>query len=130
MSSAFKSMVPQRTRPLPTVDNPGPGAYNPNDTSTIEHLPGANPESNIVSKVGRDTRFGGDTVIGVDPHIGATVGPGSYESHVDSTIAKASSSLEERTDRYRSGNSSSAPLGTRAIIASLGPHDARCTRPT
>jgi hypothetical protein len=88
-SAAFASTSKQRENAaLPSADIPGPGTYNPNDACTIEHLPGANPESNIVSKVGRDGRYGGDTVVGVDPHIGATIGPGSYESQSTLTIAK------------------------------------------
>ena len=101
-SAVFKSLVPQRAKiALPNADIPAPNAYNPNDKMTISHLPGANPDSNILSQVGRDSRFSGDQV-GRQEHVTPPdVGPGKYDSHVIGTIEQAQSKVEDKSDLYK-----------------------------
>ena len=67
----------------PSVAAPGPGAYlgyDGGDLYVLQHasLPGANPNSNLVSKVGRGGRFTGDGVVSPAYATGPNVGPGSY----------------------------------------------------
>ena len=84
MKSAVFASKSERTadNSLPSRDNPGPGAYDIKDALTISHLPGANPDSNIVSSVGRDSRFSADQV-GRQEHVTPPgVGPGLYDPKV------------------------------------------------
>ena len=80
--AVFQSKVARIGDILPkaTASNPGPGTYNPNEKMVINHLPGANPNSNLVSKVGRDTHFAGDVIDDVGVMTGPNVGPGSYSA--------------------------------------------------
>ena len=89
-SSAFASTTPQRGDfILPgAVDIPGPGSYTPNDAITIAHLPGANPDTNIISKVGRASRYVADSMVRNNGADGPNVGPGTYEAHLTGTIQK------------------------------------------
>ena len=54
--ASFASKTPRIGEILPKsqVDIPGPGTYDPKDHLTINHLPGANPDSNPISMVNRD----------------------------------------------------------------------------
>ena len=76
---------------LPNAFVPGPGAYKPDDSATIEHLPGANPKANPLSKTGRDHHFVADNLdgMGEDSSTQPHVGPGSYNSHLHLTISRA-----------------------------------------
>ena len=88
---------------LPSWQNPGPGAYDPNDKATIQHLPGANPDSNLVSKVNRDSRFVGDSIIR-ESTTDSAVGPGLYESHVEGTIGKTVADTLSRSSQVQTSN--------------------------
>ena len=81
-NAVFKSQSQRIGDILPkaVLDNPGPGTYNPDHSLTINHLPGANPKSNLVSKVGRDSRVPADTVGVPGLMTGPGVGPGSYSA--------------------------------------------------
>ena len=87
-SASFASKMKRPGVALSTAYVPGPGAYTPNDKITIEHLPGANPMSNTISKTGRDHHFVSDNLDGTgdDSSTLAHVGPGSYNSHLHLTI--------------------------------------------
>ena len=89
-SATFASTTAQRGDFLlpGAVDIPGPGAYTPNDAITIPHLPGANPDTNIVSKVGRASRYVADSMVSNNGAAGPEVGPGTYEAHLIGTIKK------------------------------------------
>ena len=98
---------------LPSAPNPGPGAYNVNDAATIEHLPGANPASNMVSSVSRDARFTSDTLLyegtmTTQP----SVGPGSYDSHLGGTIEfEGANSVKSEAYRKAGPDAGSDSLG-------------------
>ena len=99
-SASFASKVAQRGAfVLPSAPNPGPGAYNPKDDATIEHLPGANPAANPISKVNRDARYVGDTMVKTGHQTGPGVGPGSYDPRV--TIDGAGDSVGGRSEMQR-----------------------------
>jgi len=94
---------------LPSAPNPGVGEYDVNVAATIEHLPGANPASNMVSSVSRDARFTSDTLLYEGTMTtSAKVGPGSYDSHIEGTISQKTQSLDERWQRAGFGSSSSS----------------------
>ena len=80
-NAVFKSQSQRIGDILPkaVLDNPGPGTYNSDHSLTINHLPGANPKSNLVSKVGRDSRVTADTVGTPGLMTGPDVGPGQYD---------------------------------------------------
>ena len=90
-SAAFASKSQRATVVLPNAFVPGPGAYKPDDSATIEHLPGANPKANPLSKTGRDHHFVADNLDGMgdDSSTQPHVGPGSYNSHLHLTISRA-----------------------------------------
>ena len=74
-SASFASTTKQRLAfALPQAENPGPGTYDPNFGS-IETQPGHD-----ISKVGRDTRFVGDSIL--KDNTTGHIGPGSYEPRV------------------------------------------------
>ena len=99
-SWTFASTVKQRSDiTLPSVDNPGPGAYDPKDQLTIEHLPGANPESNIISKVSRDSRYVGDVLVEQSVAVNELVGPGSYDPKV--TVDGALDTIGARSQKQK-----------------------------
>jgi hypothetical protein len=131
-SAAFASTSKQRQNVvLPSADVPGPGAYYPNDACTIEHLPGANPESNIVSKVGRDGRYSADTLDpNVDRQTPPQVGPGSYDPKVtnDGQLSTVRATPERAcARRERFGRTA---LLARRCAAAVGTHDAGARPPT
>ena len=113
--TAFKSVVPQRTKfNSSSNDNPGPGAYDPDDRITIEHLPGANPDNNPMSKLGRDKRYTGDSMVNNSGAGGPEVGPGSYEAHLPGTIAQQSQQAVDRSEQHIKGSATaSEPRGAR-----------------
>lgn len=73
-SATFASKVPRISNPMPKCqeDLPGPGYYDPDDAAVRESLPTAS-----VSKVGRASRYTGDSVLGSHA-TDENVGPGSY----------------------------------------------------
>ena len=87
-SASFASTMQRPGVVLRSAYVPGPGAYKPKDHLTVNHLPGANPESNPISKTGRDHHFVADNLDGTgdDSTTQAHVGPGSYNSHLHLTI--------------------------------------------
>ena len=111
--TAFKSIVPQRGKfVLPSAVNPGPGAYDPKDAVSTSHLPGANPDSNIVSKVGRASRYVADSMVSNNGAAGPEVGPGSYEAHILGTIAHDSQqAVAASTEHHQGSSTSSEPRG-------------------
>ena len=100
-SATFASTTAQRGDFLlpGAVDIPGPGAYTPNDAITIPHLPGANPDTNIVSKVGRASRYVADSMVSNNGAAGPEVGPGSYDPMV--TTSGTLNSIEKQSDLQR-----------------------------
>ena len=83
---------------LPSADNPGPGAYDPKDATSTPYLPGANPESNMMSKMPRDARFTGDTIEDYAGRMtGPDVGPGSYEPKT--TMDGQLNTIEKRSEQ-------------------------------
>ena len=72
-----------------------------NVAATIEHLPGANPASNMVSSVSRDARFTSDTLLyegtmTTQP----SVGPGAYtpQQNVDGSHPTIEARAEHNAD--------------------------------
>ena len=108
-SASFASTTQRPGLVLRSATVPGPGAYEPNDALTVNYLPGANPQSNPISKTGRDSHFVADNLDGTgdDSTTQAHVGPGSYNSHVHKTIAKEDTTKTERQSRA----SASAQIG-------------------
>ena len=84
------------------ADVPGPGTYNPSDKQTINHLPGANPEANLMSKVSRGGRYTADTVGTPGLMTGEEVGPGSYDPMRD--IDGELNTLAQRVEDRATGN--------------------------
>ena len=81
VSAVFKSKGPRiaDSEPRSQKGQPGPGAYHADYFVGNMSLPGASMGANLVSKVGRDTRYTGDTItpsrtIESEPR----VGPGAY----------------------------------------------------
>ena len=107
-SSSFASNSAQRGKfALPQASNPGPGAYEPKDHLTVQHLPGANPQSNTLSKTGRDHHFVSDNLDGMgnDSNTQAHVGPGSYNSHEVNTISKEDKDKTSRQSKVAASSS-------------------------
>ena len=67
-------------------DTPGPGAYSVNDAATIIHEPGANPNNNGLSRLGRGFASGDVDRLAMNATAPIT-GPGSYESHREGSIS-------------------------------------------
>ena len=101
-SAVFASKVERTSSAtlLPSINNPGPGAYDPDDRITIEHLPGANPDNNPMSKMGRDKRYTGDTMVNNRGAGGPEVGPGSYDPMV--TMDGTKDTIAKRSDHQKS----------------------------
>ena len=124
-SAVFKSLVPQRAKvSIPNADGPGPTTYTPNDAMTITHLPGANPNSNIVSSVGRDSRFSADQV-GRQEHVTPPgVGPGLYDSHIANTVSQSQIGVADKSSMYKATHKHAGKLGFNASgVSHMLPHE-------
>jgi len=109
-SASFASTMQRPGVVLRNAYVPGPGAYKVSEKLTVNHLPGANPDSNPISKTGRDHHFVADNLDGMgdDSSTQAHVGPGSYNSHYHNTISKGQDLIVEElpsasfmSDTYR-----------------------------
>jgi hypothetical protein len=84
--------------PHAMLGNPGPGTYDPNPDILMHNLPGQNMNSNLMSKVGRDSRFTAD-IVGNAVSTPDQVGPGLYSPKAtnDGTLNTITSRVDKRS---------------------------------
>jgi hypothetical protein len=99
LSASFRSISPQRL-PAPQQDQPGPAQYDPKLSLT---LPSATGDHNV-AKVGRDSRYVMDYLAtGGAGTTGADIGPGTYESSLNGSMAHDMSKSAERMTKSHPG---------------------------